>query len=375
MHITVTRQEFASAFTWAYGGLPKYPGLPVLSGMRLMVGDCTLTLAVFDYEQSRRVRLPGENASAGQILVSGPDLKKIISSLPAGKRVEVDISADGPALTLAVQGITWTLPSLPDEDYPELPELPPLAGVADGEDFAQAIGRVCRAAAREGDKYPVHTCINVETRSAALALAATDRARLALDRVFWTPAVPGAASIRANVPARPAEAFAKQAGKSGKVAIHLADGLAGFRDDSRELTIRTVTGDFPGYKHLLRSESPVTLTADAHALAGVVERMSKVSDKTAAGWTLVALAYAAGTLTVQALAAGNEIRASETLPASAEGTSEFTVRFNAPYLSSMLEGLDGTAVIGLRPAQPATISAPGTATFRALVVPVTEDGQ
>jgi DNA polymerase-3 subunit beta len=380
MRITVNRNEFASMFTWAHGGLPKYAVVPVLYGMRLTVEDGTLTLSVFDYEQSRQGRVNGENAEAGQVLVDGPDLKKIVSSLPKGGRVTVDISAGDSALTLASQGITWTLPALPDEEYPALPSLPRLAGVTDGDEFARTIGRIFPAAARD-DTLPVLTCIQFETHPAALALAATDRYRLALDRIFWTPADPEAPSTRANVPAHAAAAFAKKAGKSGKVAIHLSDGLAGFSDDARELTIRTVTGDFLRYRALLRTESPVTLTADAKALAVVVERMGKVSEKRrGTGYTPVALAYAGNTVTVRALTADDEARASEMLPAEAEGAAEFEVRFNSPYLSSMLQGIDGKAVIGLagdllRSPKAATISAANTDTFSALVVPFKKEDQ
>ncbi len=379
MQITVNRKEFASAFRWAYGGLPKYAVVPVLSGMRLGVEDSTLTLSVFDYEQSRRGRLSGDNAEAGQVLVDGPELKKIVSSLPKGDRVTVGISADGSALTLASQGIRWTLPALPDEDYPALPELPRLAGVADGDEFARVIGRVVPAASRD-DTLPVLTCICFETHSAALALAATDRYRMALDRIFWTPADPQAPVTRANVPAQAAGAFARKAGKSGKVAIHLSDELAGFADDAHELTIRTTTGDFPRAGGFLRAESPVTLMADAQALAAVVERMGKVSEKTPAGDTPVALAYAGNTVTVRALALDGEARASEALPADAGGAAEFEVRFNAPYLGSMLRGIDGSAVIGLAGdllCQPkaATINAAGTGTFTAVVMPVRKEDQ
>jgi DNA polymerase-3 subunit beta len=143
-------------------------------------------------------------------------------------------------------------------------------------------------------------CICFETHSVALVLAATDRYRVALDRIFWTPADPEAPSRRVNVPAVVAGAFAKKTGKSGKAAVYLTDGLAGFSDDARELTIRTTTGDFPRVGAVLRGESPVTLTADAQALAAVVERMGKVSEKTpVTGYTPVALAYAGNTVTVR----------------------------------------------------------------------------
>jgi DNA polymerase-3 subunit beta len=368
MRITVDRAELASAFGWAAKALPRRPVVPVQGGMKLSVEGHMLTLSVFDYEQSLRVRVNGDDAGSGEILVDGCDLKKIVATLPKGKHVTVGLSANENALTIASRGTTWTLAALPGDEYPALPELPPLYGVTDGEAFASSATRVSRATSRDG-KRPALGCVQFTTHPEALSLAATDRYRLAADRLSWIPAALGAESLTVLVPWYALDLFAAK-GHSGKAAIHLSAELAGFADDTRTLTIRTCSGEFPSWQALLRAKSPLVLTASAPALAAIIGGVGPMSGR---GEPIV-LAYAQGTLTVQAVRGGHAGAATEALPATAEGSGQFEVRFFPPYLASMLEGFDGDVHIGLGgdladSPKVAVIRAAGDDTFTALVIP------
>jgi DNA polymerase-3 subunit beta len=364
MKIKIDRGEFASAFAWVHGGLPKRTVVPVLSAMRLTVDSHTLTLAVFDYERSTRGWLSGGDAEAGQILVDGSALKRVVSSLPKGKQETTELAADDQALTITSRGTRWTLPAIPADEYPRLPALPPEAGVVDGEAFARSVTRVAAAAARD-DKRPVLTCMQITTHETALALAATDTHRLATDRLPWTCAGPEAESREALVPALAATTFAKKAGQFGKVAVHLSDDLAAFRDDARELTIHTVRGSYVQVGRLLRAESPVSMTADARELATVLERMGKVTARNRASsgaHSAVDLRYAGHAVTVSALQEDGTLSATESLPAEATGAEEFEVRLNPDHLASLLAGIIGQVVIGLTGVLP---DSPGTAMINA----------
>src|SRR5262245_2514528 len=148
MQITLTRKALTSAFSWVYKGLPKYPAVPVLAGMLLTVSGQRLALAVFDYQQSRRVTVPGKEGAArrGEILVDGRVLKKLLGTLPAA---DVELAADDAALTVAAGESTWRLPALPRSEYPALPDLPPEAGVLGGPSFARPVTRVAAAASKD----------------------------------------------------------------------------------------------------------------------------------------------------------------------------------------------------------------------------------
>jgi DNA polymerase III subunit beta len=214
---------------------------------------------------------------------------------------------------------------------------------------------------------PPYRCVELTTHSAALCLTATDWYRVAFDRLFWTPADPEARSLTVLVPSHALETFSSK-GQSGKVAIHLSAEMAGFADDVRTLTVRTRSGSFPKWRTLLPAESPLTLITSAPALSAIIGRVGTMCGK----GEPIALTYAGGTLTVQAIREGRAGAASESLPATADGADEFEVRFYAPYFTPMLDGFDGDVSIGLPndPAKPkAAIMKPcGNDTFAALVV-------
>jgi DNA polymerase-3 subunit beta len=356
MLITVNRTDLAPAFAWVAGGLPRRPAAPILQGMQLTVKGSVLTLAVFDYGQSRtgivaHYGTADDLFEAGSVLVDGPALKKIITGLPKGTKaspVTVELTADAEALTISVSGRTYTLPALPPADYPELPVMPPVAGVIDGDEFARSVTRVAEAASRD-DTLPILTCVQFVTHHPALGVAACDRYRLAHDRMFWTCADTEAEGAEFLVRAELAKAFAAKAGKFGKVTIHHSTpdaegqiGLVGFRDDMRELITHPMTGDYMRWQKMLRSESPVNLKANARLLAEVLRRMRPVTYK-----DTVDLSYAGGILTVHALADDLlTCMATESVPAEADA-EPFTIRFCAYYLASMLDGINGPAVIGI----------------------------
>jgi DNA polymerase-3 subunit beta len=375
MKIKVDRAELASALTWVHGGLPKRAVVPVLSAMRLTVVSHTLTLAVFDYERSTRGWLSGGDAEDGQILVDGRVLKRVVGSLPKGKRGTAELTADDQALTITSKGNQWALPAIPADEYPRLPALPPAAGVVDGEAFARSVTRVAAAAARD-DKQPLLTCLEITTHETALALAATDTYRLATDRLPWMSADHGAERRQALVPALAATAFAKQAGQYGNVAVHLSDDFAAFRDDARDLTIHTVRGSYAKFRRLLRADSPVSMTADARELTTVLDRMGKRTARhraSSGAWGAVDLRYADHAVSVTALDGDGTLSATESLPAETTGAEEFEVRLNPGYLASLLAGIDGQVVIGLTGVLPdnpgaAMINAAGNDPFAGALV-------
>lgn len=363
MKVTVKRTELATASAWVAAGLPQRPVVPVLHGMKVTVENSKLVMAVFDYEQSRRGFVSGDAAESGSILVSGPQLKKVMGTLPRGtktKPVAVTLSTEGTAdggwLNIEANGSTWKLPALPSTEYPELPALPPIMGTTDGGEFARAVARVAVAASKD-DTLPMLTHIQFSAHTGGVNLAATDRYRLASDHLDWSPVDPGAPGVEFLVPAGMATAFAKAAGKHGKVSVHVSEYESGgeierigFRDDSRELTMRPLNAQFIRWQSLFRAESPVTVTTDAAKLAGVLKRMNAV---TARGWNestrngIVDVRFTNGTLTVHALAENLlDAAATESMPAKSTA-EEFVFRVCAPYLGSLLEGVEGNAVIGL----------------------------
>ena len=75
---------------------------------------------------------------------------------------------------------------MPVEDYPALPEMPEVAGTVDGDLFAAAVSQAVTAAGRD-DMLPVLTGVKLEIDGSTLSLLATDRFRLSLRELEWSP--------------------------------------------------------------------------------------------------------------------------------------------------------------------------------------------
>ena len=135
MKFRVERDPLAEAVAWTARSLPARPAVPVLGGILLEVADSTLTVSGFDYEVSTQVEVDVHAATAGRSLVSGRLLAEISRALPPHA---VDVTVDGPRVTISCGSARFTLPVMPGEDYPTLPSMPTTAGVVDSASVISA---------------------------------------------------------------------------------------------------------------------------------------------------------------------------------------------------------------------------------------------
>jgi DNA polymerase III subunit beta len=335
MKFTVEREALAEAVTWVSRALPNRPVIPVLGGLLLRAEEDGLTLSCFDYEVSARMRIRAEVAEPGAVLVPGRLLTEITRSLP-GRPVEFADDPDGVSMTCGEAA--FTLATLPPGEYPELPDLPLLAGESDGGALAAAISQVTPAASRD-DTLPMLTAVSLELSAESMTLAATDRYRLAVRDLEWSPApwigeqVREAGKVAVLVPARLLADAAKMMSPGGSVRILLretggdgGDAMIGFEAGVRRLTTRLLAGEFIRYRSRFPEEFGCTADLPAEAFAEAVRRVSLVAER----GTPVQLSFAPGQVTVGAGTQG-QARARETVPANFTG-DEPVIAFSPLYL-------------------------------------------
>jgi DNA polymerase III subunit beta len=385
MKFTVERDALAEAVTWVARALPTRPVIPVLAGMLLHAGDDgeELTLSCFDYEVSARIQVPAQVAEPGTALVPGRLLQEITRSLPT---LPVEFADDPEGVSMTCGEAAFTLVTLPPEEYPRLPELPQLAGTADGGVLATAIGQVTPAASRD-DTLPMLTAVSLELAGETMTLAATDRYRLAVRDLDWSPAPGGAdhGQIAVLVPARTLADAARMMSPGVPVRVMLrdsgggdsgggdgGDAMIGFETEERRLTTRLLAGEFIRYRSRFPEEFGCTAELPAEAFAEAVRRVSLVAER----GTPVQLSFGPDRVTVGAATQG-QARAREIVPADFAG-DEPVIAFNPHYL---LDGVGAAMVdvadeprVRLRftsASKPAVITrgTPGTHEFRYLVVP------
>jgi DNA polymerase-3 subunit beta len=373
MKIQLERDVLAEAVAWTARALPARPTVPVLAGMRLHAAS-EFILSSFDYDVSAQARIPVSAEEEGSALVSGRLLAEISRSLPSRP---VQISSDGARAVLTCGSSTFTLLTMPEDEYPALPEMPPAAGLVGSDAFASAVSQSATAAGRD-DTLPALTGIRIEIEGDVLTLISTDRYRLAMRELRWTPSRPDM-SAAVLVPARALAETARALTSGAEVSIALAlpgdagqggDGMIGFEGAGRRTTTRLLGGEFPRYQALLPTHVNSVAEISTAQLAEAVKRVALVAERN----TAVRLAFTPGELVLEA-GSGDEAQAVEILEASYEG-DDLSVAFNPQYLLDGLAAIDSdlARIAFTEPGKPALITgkpAPdGQPDYRYLLMPI-----
>lgn len=380
MKFRVDRDVLAEAVAWTARSIPSRPGTaPQLSGILVTTSPDGLTLSGFDYETSARVTLPADVADDGQVLVSGRLLADIARALPPKP---VDVVLDGAKLSLTCASSRFSLQTMPVSEYPALPEMPEVAGTVQGDVFAAAVAQAVTAAGRD-DMLPVLTGVKLEIDGTRLSLLATDRFRLSLRELEWSPAKSDL-TVSALVPARVLSETAKSLGGT-ELSIALStdgsgDGLIGFESagagGQRRTTTRLIEGAFPNVRQLFPSTSEISAQVETAALVDSVRRVSLVAGRN----TPIRLSFSDSQVTLEA-GNGEEAQATESIEAAITG-EDISIGFNPSYLLDGLGAIGGSHVhIAMtqpaRPAAFASMSGPDAAPdleFRYLLMPLRMQG-
>lgn len=381
MKFRVERDAFADAVAWAARSLPIRPSVPVLAGLLIETDDAGLVLSGFDYETSARVTVSAEVADEGRALVSGRLLADICRSLPPRP---VEMTTEGTKVSLTCGSARFSLQTMPVEDYPSLPDLPIASGTVRSDVFAASVLQAVTAAGRD-DMLPVLTGVRLEIDGSTITLMATDRYRLSLGELQWSPEQTDLTAT-VLVPARVLADTAKSLTAGTQVTLALAsggaggEGIIGFEGvvggSSRRTTTRLLDGDFPKVRALFPSESSTVARVSTPALVEAVKRVSLVAERN----TPVRLSFTQGSLTLEA-GSGDEAQASESLEASIEG-EDISTGFNPGYLLDGLGAIDAPVahLAFTQPSRPAALAgaadleAEPDLDFRYLLMPVRLQG-
>jgi len=370
--IVLERDVLAEAVAWTARALPARPTIPVLAGIRLQAGE-DLVLSSFDYDVSAQATVPVTAEEAGTALVSGRLLAEISRSLPAKP---VHIATDNGRAVLSCGSATFTLLTMPEEEYPALPEMPPAAGTIGSDAFATAVSQSATAAGRD-DTLPALTGVRIEIEGDTITMVSTDRYRLAVRELRWSPTHPHLTAAML-VPAKALADTARSLTSSAQVSIALAlpgtdgggDGMIGFEGAGRRTTTRLLSGEFPRYQSLLPKTVNAAAELSVSLLSESVKRVALVAERN----TPVRLAFSAGQLVLEA-GTGDEAQAEEIIEAEFSG-EDLSIAFNPQYLLDGLTAIDSDTVriSFTEPGKPALLTGKpgpdGNPEFRYLLMPI-----
>jgi DNA polymerase-3 subunit beta len=348
----VDRDVMAEAVNWASRSLPTKSTNPLLTGLHIVADRDGIVLSGSDADVSARVNLAANVAEAGTILVPGRLLADITRSLPSSN---IDVSVEGPRATITCGRSSFTIPTMPVTEYPPLPNMPEISGSVSGSEFANAIAQVFVAASRD-ETLPAFTGIKVDVEGSLITLAATDRYRLAIRELEWSPAQTSL-STNALVPARFLSDTAKSLATSDLISLAFAsvnEGIVGVEGAGRQTTSRMLAADFPKYRSLLPSESTTVAQVSTASLAEAVKRVALVLDREQP----VKITFTATEAIVTGGGGSGDIaQAQEYVECTTTG-DEISIAFNPVFLQDGLNAIDAPiAVISMTaPAKPAVIT-------------------
>ena len=330
MKFTIEQSKLVDVVNWVSRSLSTRPIQTALLGIVIDAEGSKVVLSGSDLETASRATTDAEVATSGKVLVPGKLLADISRSLP---NKPVTIQLDGTRVLVNAGSAKFTLPVLPINEYPNLPEMPEALGTIDADLFNQAVAQVSTAAGKD-DSLPSLTGVHVEVNGENITMAATDRYRLAVRELTFSPARPNTEAV-ALVRARTLHDAAKTLATAKNVNIALApassnDRLAGFQTDTKSTTTRLLDGTFPPYRHLLPQESLTTTVIEVAPFLDAVRRVALVTDKTIP----LKLTFTGNTVTLEA-GGGDEAQANEVFEINKTG-EDLSIAFNPNYL---LDGL------------------------------------
>ncbi|HAY44535.1 MAG TPA: DNA polymerase III subunit beta [Micrococcaceae bacterium] len=331
MKFSVEKDVLADAVSWTARSLAQRPPSPVLAGILITTHEGIVRLEGFDYEISSHIEIPADIAEQGKVLISGKLLAEITRSLPNST---VTLETDGTKITVSCGRSRFHLATMPVEEYPSLPALPEVAGTINGQAFSEAVSQVIVAASKD-DTLPVLTGIKVEIENDLITFLATDRYRLAMRELNWTPNQPEI-STSFLVKAKTLNEVAKTLSSSGdlKLAISPTGEMIGFESANRRTTSLLINGDYPKIRSLFPENTPIHATVRSSDLIEAVRRVSVVAERN----TPVRMAFTDGQLTLDA-GTGEDAQAEESIVASLRG-EDITVAFNPTFLSEGLSSFN-----------------------------------
>ena len=371
MKFTIEQGKLVDVVNWVSRSLSSRPIQTALLGIVIEAENNKVTLSGSDLETASRAVTDADVVTPGKVLVPGKLLAEISRSLP---NKPVSITLDGTRVLVNAGSAKFTLPILPINEYPNLPELPETLGMIDGDLFNHAVAQVSVAAGKD-DSLPSLTGVHIEVNGENITMAATDRYRLAVRELTFSPAKPNTEAV-ALMRARTLLDASKTLASSKTVNIALApaasnDRLAGFQTETKTTTTRLLDGTFPPYRHLLPQESLTTTVIEVAPFLEAVRRVALVTDKTIP----LKLTFTGNSVTLEA-GGGEEAQANEVFDVIKTG-EDISIAFNPTFLVDGLQAISAPfAQISFNSASKAAIlmgkvdaTSPAIENFRYLLMP------
>lgn len=366
MRLTIDQGALLDALHWVTKAISARPATPILAGISLRSGTA-LELSGFDYELFANAVVNANIEEPGEVLVGGHLFASLIRSLPP---TPVTIEVHGHELTVGSGHTTFTLPTMPVENYPTVPVMPEVLGSVESSKFLRAVTQTAIAADR-GYAMPVLSGVYMESEGSILHLVSTDRYRVAVCTLEWSPS---GGAFTALVPARHLQQFSRAFGDDSQASLlgtsnSTEVGSLGISLSTRSGIVTCLDGPYVPWRKLTKLSFTTRIELEVAPLLEAMKRVALVAGRHSAE-----LSFTNNMVTLRA-GSDTEARATDSLPSQLKG-EDVTVIVNPGYFIGGLGAIHTETVViecngPLKPMQLSTTDeiagAPG---FRYILMPI-----
>lgn len=272
MKVSVARGELLDALTIVTKALSSRTTLPILAGVLLTAEGDGVVLQATDLEISIRDKVPAAVEGSGSVVVPGRLLAEVVRSLPESK-VEIETSSfDKITVTCAESHSSFTLKTLPPDDFPRFPEVGEERKVTIPAPLMLSMTRQVTRVVSKDESRPFLTGVLLLMKDDTIRMVATDSYRLAIREEKLDRAV--GEEIEAIIPGKALEEAPKLAAESGDITMGIAENQVVFEFGDTVYVTRRIEGPFANYKPLIPEEGMTTLKVARTELAEAVKRVS-----------------------------------------------------------------------------------------------------
>ncbi len=342
MKFSIHSKDFKNLVSSVSRSINPKPSIPSLQGIYLLLEKEKLTLIGSDLDIVTKATIPLEAEIEGQCLVNGRIASEVIRKLPLGNVVVSDV---GKEIKIEAGPAVFNLRKLDEESYPkELTEEKKFEEeetVLNKEELFEAINQVGAASAQEGSK-PVLTGILFDKgeNEDNVNLVSTDSYRLASKELTGKSLKEiGVVSKKALV-----EVVRLFEETEEEVRVFTEEREVHFYNNSYQVSLRKIEGDFPNYKNLFPKETVFSIEVKKEKILEALDRSSVVAE----GYIPVQISFSNKILKItssnQDVGGGKEEVPCEFLGVDVKEVETFEMSFNPTYLMEAIGALVGEKV-------------------------------
>lgn len=279
MNITVERAAFLAALLRARHAVERRQTVPILANVLLRAEGGRLSLTATDLDIEIEDSLPAECTQEGETTLPAHTLREIVSRLPEGAQIRLDLSADKGTAVLRAGRSRFSLQALPAVDFPSLHRVEEGASFeVSGRALADVLELVRFAISTEETRY--YLCgiyLHRDPENAGkLRLVATDGHRLSLASLAVAD-VPEFSGV--IIPRKAVEELSRmaQAADKAPLALQISGAKLAATFGQARIATKLIDGTFPDYGRVIPMGNDKVATVQAEELLSAVDRVSTVS--------------------------------------------------------------------------------------------------